>query len=410
MKHFVNRWLLLFVLLLGMSALACNLPFGGEAEPTPRPTRDDNDDDRTENDAEEEVQEELPEEAPEEVVNDDVAATAVAPPAEEVETSEADSGLFSDLFAQSVNVRDTVQQFDSLESYQMQLDFSTTVNDATQLVQATILVSVDPPQREMTFSFSGLDELDGMDGMETMSMIQIGETSYVDMAGFGCITTSEGDFANDEFGMLDANEFLGNVGEASLVGEERINGIETLHYTFNESALGNEMTDFSWAQGDVYIAKEGNFLVRFRLEGEGIVDDFEFDLADPIDDNAKPQIGLIIVEMNLTNINEPVNVTVPEACESGSLGGAAFPVLDDAYESSSFGGFATYKTDASFAEAVSFYQTSLAADGWVYQENDSFIFEGTTALMFFEQDGRSLTVTISEDSNSSALLVVIFEE
>ncbi len=30
--------------------------------------------------------------------------------------------------------------------------------------------------------------------------------------------------------------------------------------------------------------------------------------------------------------------------------------------------------------------------------------------MFFEQDGRSLTVTITEDTRTSAYLVVVFEE
>jgi hypothetical protein len=44
MKTLFNRWLLLFVLLLGLSALACNLPFGGEEEPTPRPSQEEDED------------------------------------------------------------------------------------------------------------------------------------------------------------------------------------------------------------------------------------------------------------------------------------------------------------------------------------------------------------------------------
>ena len=53
MKHVINRWLLLFVLLLGMSALAWNLPFGGEEEPTPPATTDDDDDGDRNNEGEE---------------------------------------------------------------------------------------------------------------------------------------------------------------------------------------------------------------------------------------------------------------------------------------------------------------------------------------------------------------------
>lgn len=409
MKYLMNRWLLLFVMLLGMSALACNLPFGGEEEPTPRPTQEADDAEEEEDVAEETAVEDEPEVvATEEPA---VVATAVPDePAAEPATSstEGESGLLSNLFPQSVSVRDTVQEFDALESYQMEMSITTRVTETTQIIQATILVSTNPPQSQMTFSFEGEGVAD-LAGMETMSMTQLEGTSYMNVPEFGCITMSAADTEDSFADSLNANEFLEDVGDAELVGEETINGIETLHYTFDETAIQDETTQFNWAQGDVYIAKEGNYVVRFRIEGEGAVGDLGLDMVEENTD-AAPTVGLMVVQMDLTNINEPVSITIPAECENSGLVDADYPVLDDAFESSSFGGIVTYKTNASFADAVTFYQESLAAQGWVYQEDASLILEGSTALLYFDLNERSLTVTITEDTGTEAFVVVIFEE
>lgn len=409
MKYLMNRWLLLFVMLLGMSALACNLPFGGEEEPTPRPTQEADDAEEEEDVAEETAVEDEPEVvATEEPA---VVATAVPDePAAEPATSstEGESGLLSNLFPQSVSVRDTVQEFDALESYQMEMSITTRVTETTQIIQATILVSTNPPQSQMTFSFEGEGVAD-LAGMETMSMTQLEGTSYMNVPEFGCITMSAADTEDSFADSLNANEFLEDVGDAELVGEETINGIETLHYTFDETAIQDETTQFNWAQGDVYIAKEGNYVVRFRIEGEGAVGDLGLDMVEENTD-AAPTVGLMVVQMDLTNINEPVSITIPAECENSGLVDADYPVLDDAFESSSFGGIVTYKTNTSFADAVTFYQESLAAQGWVYQEDASLILEGSTALLYFDLNERSLTVTITEDTGTEAFVVVIFEE
>ena len=420
MKHIMNRWFLLFVLLLGMSAVACNLPFGGEEEPTPRATTDDDDDGDRNNEDEEDPAETESAEEPEATTEEEVVVEGEAeePVEEETEeetavseeteeTAEEDSSLLGNLFPESLSVRDTVSEFDTLDSYEMEMEFSTTISETTQVVQATIVSSTDPAQTQMTFSFSGFDELAGI---SSMSMIQIEGTTYMNMAEFGCVTTSEGEFSQEDFGALDATEFLEDIGEATLVGEETINGIDTLHYTFDESVIEDETTQFNWAEGDVYIAKEGNYVVRFRMEGEGTVEDFGVALEEEGIEAPIPQIGLIQIEMNLVNINEPVNITIPEECENGGLANSEYPILEDAFESSSFGGIVTYKTETPFADIVSFYEEMLTADDWVFQEDSSFMVEGSTALMYFDKDGRSLTVTITGDTGSDAFVVVLFEE
>jgi hypothetical protein len=146
------------------------------------------------------------------------------------------------------------------------------------------------------------------------------------------------------------------------------------------------------------------------MEGEGTMGNLGVALEEEGLEEAIPQVSLIQVEMNLVSINEPVNITIPEACENSGLANSEYPVLEDAFESSSFGGVVTYKTETSFADVVTFYEETLTADGWVFQEDSSFMVEGSTALMYFDKDGRSLTVTITGDTATDALVVVLFEE
>lgn len=419
MNYSTNRWLLIFLLLLGLILGACNSTAEVE-EPTQAAATDDDDDSSRDGEDEEQEEEAAVEESSasaEEAVEEDslvedveneTAETDVTEDVQatsEEEANEEEGGLFSSLFPESLSVRDTVQEFDSLNSYEMSLNFSTTTGEVTQAVETTILVSNDPPQSQMTMSFTDYDELIGI---STMSITQIEDTNYTYMADFGCVTTSEGEMLEEDFGIFDANEILGDVGEATLVGEETINGIETVHYSFDETTLENDLSQFNWASGDVYVAQEGNYVVRFHLEGEGEATALGAPAAE--DSAAETELAFMQIDMELLSVNEPVNITVPEACENGGLANSEFPVLEDAFESSSFGGILTYKTEATFADAVTFYQDSLTADGWTYQEDSSFILEDSTALMYFAKEGRALTVTISIETDADALAVVIFEE
>lgn len=229
MKNLLNRWLLLFVLLLGMSALACNLPFGGEEEPTPRPTEEAEDNQVDESSVEETA---VPDEPVVTETEAEPVATEEPAVAPTVETAEAEGGLLSNIFPQSLTVRDTVQEFDTLDSYQMEMTIAITVSDTTQTIHATMIISTDPAQSQMSFSFEGMED---MAGMGNMSMTQIEGTSYMIVPEFGCITSAAGETDDAFSNSLDANEFLEEIGEAQLVGEETINGIETLHYTFDEN-------------------------------------------------------------------------------------------------------------------------------------------------------------------------------
>lgn len=150
---------------------------------------------------------------------------------------------------------------------------------------------------------------------------------------------------------------------AELVGEETINDFETEHYTFDQRAI--RWATGTTAQGELWIAKGGGFLVRYRLtmqapagvlSAAGGEQTWQFDL-NPLDEDA-----------NL----------LPEGCAPVLTD---FPMLSDATESLRMPGFLSYLTDSDLNTAAEFYRQELVANGW--QEQDAFNATPERTILFF---------------------------
>ncbi len=79
----------------------------------------------------------------------------------------------------------------------------------------------------------------------------------------------------------------------------RVNSILCHHYTFDESDLEGDV--FSRAEGELWIAKEGGFVVRFRLRGWG----GEVIIADGQ--------GTVDISAEVRDVDEEVRIEAPEA-------------------------------------------------------------------------------------------------
>ena len=267
MKQFMNRVLLLFLLLLGMTTAACSSPVNNEQE-----------------------------------------------------AIDEESALSSYTFPETLSISDTVSKLDTLESYEMEMEISTTFNEKTQVIKATYQVTTAPFQ-----SYLFVTGFEGVAGFESVSLTQIDNIVYLNVPTFECTTTTEDKFDMSDvgYGIQEALKLLEEVGESALVSEEKINGIQTVHYIFDESAFNEEFDQFNQARGNVYIAKEGNYVVRFYIEGEVNVPGLA--LA-PIEEDANgvqqldvvqtSQLSFQQIEINMVSINEPVTITIPEECKN----------------------------------------------------------------------------------------------
>ena len=68
-----------------------------------------------------------------------------------------------------------------------------------------------------------------------------------------------------------AGDFLPYVPTFNRVGEETLNGVATAHYTYSAESLATEYGTMS-GSGDIYVAKNGGYVVRYTFNGSG---DFE---------------------------------------------------------------------------------------------------------------------------------------
>jgi len=389
------QWIVIFIILMGMTSLACSAFAGNEeaaetpteaAETVPEPTAVPDPTDEPEP---------AEENAPAESESEDSQMSESETAEEEAEPASAAEGQ-----AKTLNVS-SIAQPDELNSYRMIMDGETITPDEAgeDVVEAFVIdiaISNDPEAMSLIMSIEGVEEAEEFG---EIAMTQVDGVSYMVIPGVGCITTTEGESLGQDnpFAELsDASAFMEDFGDADFIGEEVINGIDTLHYAFDETSLIDETANVEWVEGHVYVAKEGGWLVRLAMEGEGVFDE----LAE------EPEFGTMRIQIDITDINQPLEFPIPAECEGEGVGGTEWPIMEDAYEVSSFGGFLTYKTDMPLEAVLNFYREELSAAGWEESENESFTSEDASILTYYRGE-ESLNLSIVKEADNSDTLSVL---
>ncbi len=377
-------WIVVLLLLLSLPALACGGFGGDDAEATA-----------------------VPEAAP--VIEESAPEPTAVPQAEDTNSEEtAVETVEKPSLPESALSLDTIDEL-PFNSYRITMDLEVTGKKAdgqevAQSMKSEFTVSNDPQIMNILMSFSGIDEV--MDS-ESIEMAQIEGTSYMVIPEMGCITTSGGNILDDNpfTGMMAPDSFLNDLDNAKYEGEETINGILTRHYSFDKFAMaGTDLTDVEEANGHIYVAKDGDFLVSMVVDATGKLDLFDEGLTED---------GQLHIEINLTDIDVPVEAAIPAACaaEDGSAGGAnsEFPMLDDASEVTSFAGVLSYQTALPLEDVMAFYDDTLANAGWVKDEEGSFVASGN-ALVNYLRDGVTLSVTVSPNEDTGGNYVILLSD
>jgi hypothetical protein len=360
------KWFVMVILILSLAGLACQTLTGGENESS-----------ETADGADQALA----------TVGPETASQAANGQAES--SGDAQAAPFLDLSQLAGQVQSA-----ELESYRMVLTMRVVPEgggDPVATIEMQGAFQTEPAASTMAMTMVGLDELTG--GTGTITVTQIDGSTYMVLGG-SCITSQDGQDSSTFTDMANFENFLGS-GRAQLVESNiTINGIQADHYTFEQQDV-SELDGVTEVQGDVYVATDGGYPVRVVFTATGDVGSLGVGDA---------QKGTIFYEMNFSDINQPVNIEVPAGCDVASAG--EFPMLDDAFELTSFGDFLSYKTNKPFAEVVAFYKTEMAAAGWSL--TNEFASE-PVAQLSFSMDGRDVTISVVEDGTSDALLVNIIQ-
>ncbi|MBA3869031.1 MAG: hypothetical protein H0X30_07750 [Anaerolineae bacterium] len=218
--------------------------------------------------------------------------------------------------------------------------------------------------------------------------LQTIDTIYERTAGTTCVASGiEQDGA--QTGILEPAGLLDSVIGADEAGTENINGVDANHYTFDERAHG--AAGIAKSIGEIWVAAEGDYLVRYKLENTGGVEYFGGDLE-----------GKLTWLYDLTDVNQPLVINLPADCGIGIVN---VPVLPDAVDVLRASGLTTYTTTTNLADATAFYQEQFLALG----AKSSFepALTDTSALLEFTQGDQLTSVIIATQDGITTVIVAV---
>ena len=217
--------------------------------------------------------------------------------------------------------------------------------------------------------------------------VRVENTVYAKEAGqAGWLALSNSDTSPADFGLptLDWLIFL----PATVSNPPQFETLQELsvrHYRFNEKDLASPNIIFEQAQGDLWLATHGNFLIQYVISAtvRVVIPDPQADLFDR---------GQLNLRYTLTDINGDLTITPPPDADTNPDALKNLPRLADAKLISVMPSLIEYTSVISPISATLFYQDELSAREWT--EEHSEIFNEKSQLRF-SKNGQSLTVIIT---------------
>ena len=196
----------------------------------------------------------------------------------------------------------------SLDSYMVTLFIRSTdskgaLTEMTETVERSV---VEKNSHTTTISRSFDPENDTEENNSTEETFVIGNVTCSGSGEdwtYSEMTAQEKEMLDVYKGMIDVKPLIDN---PQFVGEETVNGVETNHFTFQVSGIGDSSGSVATVNsGEYWLAKDGNYIVKYQLMLE------VQSAAEGTEDSERSNIDASI---NLTNINVPITFTLPQYC------------------------------------------------------------------------------------------------
>ena len=285
------------------------------------------------------------------------------------------------------NFPDTRAGLADLSSYTATLTISFDGTEAGQPKKWSksylMLSQLEPAVRKLTIEKSG----DNPDP-NPVFMAEVDGAVYEQRGTNACFANviEEGNSLTERF---EPAGFLNGVIGADVAGTEMVNDTAANHYSFDERVFGQ--TDVAQSKGELWVASDGGYIVRYLLTTNGGADYFGEGIE-----------GTITWDYELTNINQPVTVTLPEDCPPGLVNA---PLLPDAANVLNMPGILTYETSTSLPDIAAFYQKEVPTMGWVLEGEPTIT--DTTILLDYLQGEETLSVIVTNNENGAKVHVML---
>ena len=251
----------------------------------------------------------------------------------------------------------------------------------------TLLAAREPPARLLTIARDG-----GLPDTSPVWLAEAGGTAYDRRPEQGCLASALGPEGGPAAALEPAAMLTGVLG-AQEAGQETVNDVPANHYAFDERALGQ--LGLAKASGEVWVAAEGGYVVRYLSSTTGDADFFGAGTA-----------GTLALDYELTGAGQPPAIVIPADCPAGLVDA---PQLPDAANVDSQPGALASTTQTSLPDALAFYLSELPALGWT-AVGDSHAAtpapDQTTAILDFTRPGLRLTVVLSAGDGGTSVRLV----
>lgn len=294
--------------------------------------------------------------------------------------------------------KDISGSLEELDSYSMRFTFSFDgKNDQGKAEKGSmeIIQEVIKASKDQHIRFSATGDAAENTGGGTFEIFQVGGVSYMHspdgQEGPSCLSASADQSAPTDNQMFKPGDIVGGIEDATLVQKgETVNGIKADHYTFDQGGLS--FGSFGSAKGDVWVAQDGGYLLKYVGEATGKAGLF----------GSASTEGTFAWEYNIDKINDLEAIDLPQAC-ADQKPATDIPLPENATDKANFNGIITFKSKDAPADVAAFFTKELPGQGWEAGEASEL---GDLQSLTFTKEGRTLSITITkEDAGGSSTLV-----
>jgi len=309
---------------------------------------------------------------------------ATSAPTQEAEEPAADSG------EEDLNLSSLTGGLAALNSYKSKFTMTFSgKDDQGQPVSGTWTMEEDltrEPLAQRT-AMSSTSQLEGEAGQfGSFEVITVGDMSYwITKEADGaesCTSMSSGEATNPQEGVF-TPDIMGEINDAKYLGTDTVNGVRARHYAWEENSL--PVWGFSGVKGDVWMAADGEYVVKYVAEASGKGMLF----------GSSQEEGTVHFEYGLTDVNGAFTIEPPAECE---VPATDIPIMADAEDKMTFGTTVSYSSPSALADVVAFYQEEMPKNGW-QASGEPMSAEGFASLEF-TKDGRTAGLMLTYDADA----------
>lgn len=232
---------------------------------------------------------------------------------------------------------------------------------------------------------------------DDFEFVQIGEQAWYCAGGACSQAQADPEDLVAGFGeemMFDPDD-LADEANATFVGREEVNGVQSRHYRLDLSAMETALLaqgEVSDVESNVWIADEGGlpkFTVRFEMTWN---------------ETREERAGSGELFYEVYDVNEPISIEPPEGAEKSGLPEdvPAYPNAEDAFSTE---GMTSFTAPDDVATVADFYAEELAAQGWSMANEEEMGEDAVNQL--WQKDERELMLVITSEEGGSNVTILI---